>query len=100
LAVSVARAGLVDPNPGAIGRLWPLPFGDATITGGFWAERLRRNRERTIPHGFAQLDRAGNFHDLPPVTGRVIPDHLWSNREPAGMRVWIAHYRGAVDGSR
>ena len=22
------------------------------------------NRERTIPHGFAQLDRAGNFHDL------------------------------------
>ncbi|HEY7969516.1 MAG TPA: beta-L-arabinofuranosidase domain-containing protein [Candidatus Limnocylindrales bacterium] len=64
MAVSTTRAGPVHPSPGAIGTLRPLALGDAAITGGFWAERLRRNRERTIPHGFAQLDRAGNFHDL------------------------------------
>jgi DUF1680 family protein len=35
-----------------------------------------------------------------PVTLRAIPYHLWANREPAGMRVWIPRDRGAVDGSR
>src|SRR5436190_544009 len=64
MAVSVARAGAVRPTPSAAVRLRPAALGDVAITGGFWAERLRRNRERTIPHGFAQLDRAGNFHDL------------------------------------
>ena len=31
--------------------------GDVRVTGGFWAERLRTNRERTIPHGLEQLRR-------------------------------------------
>ncbi|HSL33623.1 MAG TPA: beta-L-arabinofuranosidase domain-containing protein [Candidatus Limnocylindrales bacterium] len=34
------------------------------MTGGFWADRLVRNRERTIPVGFEQLRRAGNLHNL------------------------------------
>ena len=34
------------------------------MTGGFWAERLRTNRERTIPHGLEQLGLAGNLTNL------------------------------------
>ena len=56
--------GSVLPTDAAAVTLRPLPAGDVSITGGFWAERLRLNRESTIPHGFEQLDRAGNFHDL------------------------------------
>ena len=54
----------VEPTPGATVRLRPLAARDTRITGGFWADRLRLNRERTIPYGFEQLDRAGNLHDL------------------------------------
>ena len=31
-----------------------------------------------------------------PVRLRAIPYHLWANREPAGMRVWIPRDRGAT----
>jgi DUF1680 family protein len=39
-------------------------------------------------------DRVGT-----PVALRAIPYHLWANREPAGMRVWIPRDHGTVDGS-
>jgi uncharacterized protein len=64
VAPPARRAGSVHPTDDAAVALRPLPAGDVSITGGFWADRLRINRERTIPHGFAQLDRVGNFHDL------------------------------------
>ena len=34
------------------------------MTGGFWAERLRTNRERTLPHAFEQLVEAGNLENF------------------------------------
>ena len=52
------------PSAGAIGRLRPLGGQDVGITGGFWADRLRLNRERTLPHVFGQLVEAGNLHNL------------------------------------
>jgi uncharacterized protein len=58
------RAGAVLPTGDAAVALRPLLAGDVSITGGFWADRLRINRERAIPHGFEELDRAGNFHNL------------------------------------
>ena len=35
-----------------------------SISGGLWAERMRTNRERTIPHGLTQLESAGNLGNL------------------------------------
>ena len=34
------------------------------MTGGFWAERMRTNRERTLPHAFEQLVEAGNLENF------------------------------------
>jgi len=53
----------------AVGRdsaavLRPIHAGDVRIVGGLWAERQRVNREVTIPYGFEQLERAGNFENL------------------------------------
>ncbi|HEV7708614.1 MAG TPA: beta-L-arabinofuranosidase domain-containing protein [Asanoa sp.] len=36
----------------------------ADVHGGFWADRLKTNRDRTIPHGYAQLRRAGTLDNL------------------------------------
>ena len=52
------------PTAAAISALRPVPGGDVSITGGFWGERLRINRERTIRHGHEQLNAAGNFENF------------------------------------
>jgi uncharacterized protein len=52
------------PTDSAIRRLTPLGAGGMRVTGGFWADRQRINREWTIPHGFEELGRAGNLHNL------------------------------------
>ncbi|SNT60443.1 hypothetical protein SAMN05421812_11295 [Asanoa hainanensis] len=45
-------------------RLRPLGGDQVAVHDGFWADRLRTNRERTVPHGFAQLRRAGTLDNL------------------------------------
>jgi DUF1680 family protein len=52
------------PTAGAVGRYRPLGGGDVDITGGFWAERLRTNRERTLPHAFRQLEDVGTLENF------------------------------------
>ena len=59
----------VRPTAAAIARLRPLAAGDVRVTGGFWGERLRTNRERTIPHGLEQLRLAGNLSNLQLAAG-------------------------------
>ena len=59
------------PTSGALSRLRPIGAGEATIRGGFWADRTTINRERTIPAGFEQLRRAGNLHNLGLAAGAV-----------------------------
>jgi DUF1680 family protein len=60
---STALAAVL-PTPGAISRFRPLDTRHVRLTGGFWADRLATNRERTIPHGFGQLTETGTLHNL------------------------------------
>lgn len=52
------------PTASAASRLRPIGATAIELWDGFWLDRLRINRERTIPHGFEQLKSAGNLHDL------------------------------------
>lgn len=45
-------------------RLRALPFAAARLTRGFWAERQAVNRHAGLRHGYEELDKAGNFHNL------------------------------------
>ena len=54
----------VRPSPAARSALRPLGSSRVAIVDGFWAERLRLNREHTIPHGFEQLRRSGALNNL------------------------------------
>jgi uncharacterized protein len=77
-----AGAGPVAPTAGAVGRLRPLPYGAARITGGLLAARQRVNREVAIPAGPERLEAAGNLDNLRtaagpgtgPATGPVFMD--------------------------
>jgi uncharacterized protein len=61
--------GTVRPTPTASQRLRPLGAPQLTILDGFWAQRLRVNREHTIPHGFDQLRRTGTLDNLRVAAG-------------------------------
>jgi DUF1680 family protein len=52
------------PSATAKSSLRPLGTAAVTVHGGFWGERLRTNRERTIPHGYEQLERVGTLDNL------------------------------------
>jgi DUF1680 family protein len=65
VAIDTGRvAAPVEPSPGARGAYRPLGLRDVRVTGGFWGDRLRTNHERTIPHGFAQLQAVGTLHNF------------------------------------
>ena len=64
---------MVRPTPAAIATLTPLGGEGVSVTGGFWGERLTTNRERTIPHGFEQLERAGTLENLRLAAGAQGP---------------------------
>src|SRR6185436_7357815 len=59
----------VRPSQTAKTQLRPISAHAVAVHDGFWAERLRINRERTIPHGLGQLRQAGTLHNLRMVTG-------------------------------
>jgi hypothetical protein len=51
----------VVPTQAARLRLRPVGLSNARIDAGFWADRLRTNRERTILHGASRLKACGNL---------------------------------------
>src|SRR3954452_22535089 len=51
-------------TPGASCATRPLALSDVRITGGFWADRQRVNREVSIPIGSRRLREAGNLENL------------------------------------
>lgn len=58
------HAPVVEPTTEAATRLRPLAAGAVRLRDGFWAERQRLNREKVLPHGHEQLERAGNLHNF------------------------------------
>src|SRR4029077_3901592 len=37
---------------------------DVAILSGLWADRVRTNRERSLAHGYDELDRVGNLQNF------------------------------------
>jgi DUF1680 family protein len=72
----------VVPTRGADVRLRPLGVLRSRIDGGLWADRRRTNHDVTIPHGAAQLERAGNLFNFKLAAGTA-----------------SGSYRGAADDS-
>jgi DUF1680 family protein len=63
-AATATTVAAVVPSVGATATLRPIGAPSVTLTGGFWADRARINRERTIPVGFEQLQAAGTLHNF------------------------------------
>jgi uncharacterized protein len=78
-----ASVSVVLPCGSAMSRLSPMSSPDIAVTGGFWADRIRTNREHSIGHGHAELDRVGNFANLRMAAGQ--PGRYQALSEPLGV---------------
>ncbi len=78
-----SHASVVLPCASAIARLTPMSSTDVTLDGGLWADRARTNRERSIGHGYAELDRVGNLANLRMAAGQ--PGRYRALSEPLGV---------------
>ena len=59
----------VVPTPGADVRLRSLGVLRSRIEAGLWADRRQTNHDITIPHGAAELERAGNLFNFKLAAG-------------------------------
>lgn len=64
------HVGLHDPKYGPQARWRPLAPGSIRLGDGFWGAPTRTNRKASLRHGYEQLEKAGNFHDLMVAGGK------------------------------
>lgn len=69
MSIDKSSAGPVDNSASVISQLHTAPLAAVTIRGGFWNDVVETNRTTGLPHGFAMLEKAGNFHDLRVAAG-------------------------------
>jgi DUF1680 family protein len=51
-------------NKSPFARWRSLPLGKVSVTGGFWLNKQAINRQVSLRHGYAQLEKSGNFNNL------------------------------------
>ncbi|MBW7886431.1 MAG: glycoside hydrolase family 127 protein [Caldilineaceae bacterium] len=69
--------------------LQTLPYTAARITGGFWADQQRSNRQISLGHGYQMLEQAGNFHNLRLAAGRAEGAYRGRNFYDEDVYKWL-----------
>jgi uncharacterized protein len=64
------HVGLHNAKYGPKARWRPLAPGSTKLGDGFWTGPQRANRKASLRHGYEQLEKAGNFHDLALAAGK------------------------------
>ncbi|MBN1375701.1 MAG: glycoside hydrolase family 127 protein [Dehalococcoidia bacterium] len=82
-------AGPVDNSNSANGLYRLVPNGDVQITDGFWAKRQNLNRQVSLKHGYAMLNKAGNLHNLKLAAGMAVGSHIGRNFSDETVYKWL-----------
>ena len=82
-------AGPVDTriSPHSVWRT--LPFAAARITDGFWARQRQTNRQVSLRHGYAMLERAGNLPNLRLAAGQAAGAYTGRNFSDETVYKWL-----------
>jgi DUF1680 family protein len=82
-------AGPVDTliSPHSVWRT--LPFAAAQITDGFWARQRQTNRQVSLRHGYAMLERAGNLPNLRLAAGQAAGAYTGRNFSDETVYKWL-----------
>ena len=64
------RAFVVDTTHSPVGTWKPVAIDDVRLTDAFWAPRIKRNRERTIPSQLQQCEETGRIDNFRRASGK------------------------------
>ena len=81
--------GPVDNSHSSHGSYKVLVNGAIKITEGFWAERQAVNRKVSLKHGYAMLNKAGNFHNLKMAAGLETGRYRGMNFSDENVYKWL-----------
>ena len=101
----------MDTSDSPYAKLRPVPIEEVELKHGFWAKRLEKLREVTIPSQYELLENTGRraregyvansdwgqdclYRAFSPAKTwktefLAIPYYAWANRDPSLMSVWI-----------
>jgi DUF1680 family protein len=81
--------GPVDNSKSANGLYRTLHNGTVQITDGFWADRQNINRQVSLKHGYAMLNKSGNLHNLRLAAGMDTGSHIGRNFSDETVYKWL-----------
>mgnify|MGYP003574995594 FL=1 len=84
-----ARTGPVDNSHSPYVSYLVLPNGAAEFTSGFWTERQAINRNVSLKHGYAMLNKAGNLHNLKMAAGLESGRYRGMNFADENVYKWL-----------
>jgi DUF1680 family protein len=82
-------AGPVDTSASPHSAWQTLPSSAARITDGFWARYRQTNRQVSLRHGYAMLERAANLHNLRLAAGWTTGAHAGRNFSDETVYKWL-----------
>jgi DUF1680 family protein len=82
-------AGPVDTTASPHSTWQTLPFSAARIIDGFWAKHRQTNRQVSLRHGLAMLERASNLHNLRLAAGWATGVHAGRNFSDETVYKWL-----------
>ena len=82
-------AGPVDTIMSPHTVLQTLPFAAVRITDGFWARQRQTNRQVSLRHGYAMLERAGTLPNLRLAAGRAGGAYAGRNFSDETVYKWL-----------
>jgi uncharacterized protein len=81
--------GPVDNSNSLISSYRVLPYGAIAFVKGFWAERQLVNRNVSLKHGYAMLNKAGNLHNLKLAVGLESGSYRGMNFADENIYKWL-----------
>ncbi len=83
------RTGPVDNSHSPHVSYLVLPNGAAEFINGFWTERQAINRNVSLKHGYAMLNKAGNLHNLKMAAGLESGSYRGMNFADENVYKWL-----------
>jgi DUF1680 family protein len=81
--------GPVDNSHSAKSSYITLSNGAVKFTTGFWAAKQAMNHKASLKHGYAMLDKAGNFHNLKLASGAESGSYRGMNFADENVYKWL-----------
>lgn len=85
----MTRSTITDTSQSPYSRLKPIPLDSIRLIGGFWAHKIRMNRDVTIPAQYDRLEEIGAIDNFRRASGRIHREFSGRAAHDADVYKWV-----------